>query len=164
MTTCGMSMLIFQLLKMVKLEGQLVVPADYAINFAQAELAFIHQRVFCPQLQALRPLNDLPEAGLSVRDQRWVGLDFTVEIARGVATGELHPETRMPIEDQWPEYQPGGNGSRTKVSLALRRIRSHGARVDIQTILGDSSKPNIRPGTLDAFVQRTYRASCTFHG
>lgn len=50
------------------------VPDDYAAKFAQAELAFIHQRVFDPTTKRLIPLNDFPERGLQEEDEKWIGL------------------------------------------------------------------------------------------
>lgn len=50
------------------------VPPNYAACFAQAELAFIHQRVFHPELQRVVPLRDFPEEGLKEEDERWIGM------------------------------------------------------------------------------------------
>ncbi len=50
------------------------VPPDYITSFAQAELAFIHQRVFHPELKRLVPLRDFPEGGLKEEDDEWIGL------------------------------------------------------------------------------------------
>ncbi|KAK6902606.1 hypothetical protein I204_07454 [Kwoniella mangroviensis CBS 8886] len=95
-----------KLLQHVRLEGSMTIPPDYLISFAQAELAFIHQRVYCPEQGRLVPLNDFPEGGLGENDERWIGLDVEEEIARGMAKGDLHPETRLPIVDEWPDYHP----------------------------------------------------------
>ncbi|WWC85189.1 uncharacterized protein L201_000047 [Kwoniella dendrophila CBS 6074] len=95
-----------KLLQHVRLEGTMQIPPDYLSSFAQAELAFIHQRVYCPQQCRLIPLNDFPEGGLGENDQRYVGLDVEQEVAKGMATGDIHPETRLPIIDEWPDYQP----------------------------------------------------------
>lgn len=35
-----------------------------------------------------------------------------VEVACGVAAGDLHPETHRPIEDQWPDYKPEARSAR----------------------------------------------------
>ena len=50
------------------------IPATYIDQFNQAELAFRHQRVYCPLQKRIVTLNELPEAGLSEEDQRWIGL------------------------------------------------------------------------------------------
>ncbi|KAL7422078.1 hypothetical protein Q5752_002721 [Cryptotrichosporon argae] len=95
-----------KMLKVIRLEGAHVVPIDYLQDFAQAELAFIHQRVFEPTERRLVPLRPFPEGGLGDTDERWVGLDVDAEVAQGMARGDLHPATRKPIEDLWPDYQP----------------------------------------------------------
>lgn len=81
-----------------------MVPDGYIDAFNQAELAFLHQRVYCPHQKRLVPLYDFPPPGLSGDDEKWVGLDVAPEIAQGVAKGDLHPATREPIEDQWPDF------------------------------------------------------------
>ncbi len=63
-----------QLLQAVQLDGALPVPPNYTASFAQAELAFIHQRVFDPISKRLVPLNDFPEGGLQDQDKAWIGL------------------------------------------------------------------------------------------
>lgn len=104
-----------KVVQMIRLEGTLNVPTGYIQSFAQAELAFLHQRVFDPATKRLIPLNDFPEGGLSEEDQKWVGLDLDVEVAQGVARGDLHPETHLAIEDMCPDYQPQSRGTAQKV-------------------------------------------------
>lgn len=58
----------------MRLEGAHKIPEDYITAFNQAELAFMHQRVFCLREKRLIPLNEFPEAGLSEEDERWIGL------------------------------------------------------------------------------------------
>jgi len=50
------------------------IPPNYQKDFAQAELAFLHQRVFDPIEGRLVPLYDFPEGGLEGEDEKWVGL------------------------------------------------------------------------------------------
>lgn len=95
-----------QSLQALRLEGSHTIPPGYAAAFSRAELAFLYQRVFCPSKRRLVTLTELPDAGLSADDEAWVGLDVEVEIAQGMATGDIHPETREPIEDQWPAFKP----------------------------------------------------------
>lgn len=91
-----------KLLQAVRLEGLLTVPPKYLDAFRQAELAFLYQRVFCPKEKRLVPLGDFPDEGLSKDDEKWIGLDVDVDIARGMAAGDLHPATREPIKDLCP--------------------------------------------------------------
>ncbi|WVQ77955.1 hypothetical protein IAT38_000035 [Cryptococcus sp. DSM 104549] len=95
-----------KLLQFIRLEGSHVVPPSYLADFAQAELAFLHQRVYHPHEGRLVPLNDFPEGGLGDADERWIGLDVEAAVAKGMAAGDLHPETREPIVDEWPDYRP----------------------------------------------------------
>lgn len=95
-----------KVVQMIKLEGTLHVPPNYIQSFAQAELAFIHQRVYDPTLKKLVPLNEFPQGGLKEDDEKWVGLDMAPEVARGIAEGNLHPETGIALEDICPDYQP----------------------------------------------------------
>ena len=55
------------------MEGAVDIPATYLEQFAQAELAFIYQRVFCPRVKKAISLNELPRGGLSTEDEGWVG-------------------------------------------------------------------------------------------
>ncbi|WWD15652.1 hypothetical protein CI109_100074 [Kwoniella shandongensis] len=127
-----------KLLQHIRLEGVMQIPSTYLADFAQAELAFIHQRVFHPHQGKLIPLNDFPEGGLQEADERWIGLDLEEHIAKGVARGDLHPETRLPIVDEWPEYMP------------VARAKP----------FGESSKANIvvSAGPMDAFITKTKRS------
>ena len=73
--SCSLALLTnFQLLQAIRLDGALVVPNHYAASFAQAELAFIYQRVFDPRTKRLVTLNDVPDEGLTKEDERWIGL------------------------------------------------------------------------------------------
>lgn len=69
--------------------------------------------MYCPHEKRLVPLCEFPRSGLSRGDEKWIGLDVEPEIAQGMAKGDLHPETRKLIEDQWPDFDghiPIGNG------------------------------------------------------
>ncbi|KAL1407420.1 hypothetical protein Q8F55_006853 [Vanrija albida] len=102
-----------KLLQAIRLEGSHNIPPGYSDAFAQAELAFLYQRVFCPEKKRLVPLSDFPEAGLTGEDEKWIGLDVEEAIARGMAAGDLHPATREPISDLWPDFKPGPKGGST---------------------------------------------------
>ncbi|ODN85893.1 hypothetical protein L198_07461 [Cryptococcus wingfieldii CBS 7118] len=125
-----------KIIQHLRLEGSLV-PQTYAADFALAELAFLHQRVFHPELCKLVPLNPLPEAGLGEEGERWVGEDIEEGVARGMARGDVNPETRVEIVDEWPDFKPEKNGN-GKVGGGGR---------------GGGGKK----GTLDGFVQRVKR-------
>ena len=48
-----------KIVRIVQLEGKMIVPADYLEEFRHAELTFLHHRVFCPVAQKMVFLNDL---------------------------------------------------------------------------------------------------------
>ncbi|ORX39598.1 PIN domain-like protein [Kockovaella imperatae] len=58
----------------VRMEGSMDIPSTYLAQFAQAELAFMYQRVYCPRAQRIITLNELPEVGISEDDHKWIGL------------------------------------------------------------------------------------------
>ncbi|WWC61452.1 uncharacterized protein I303_104036 [Kwoniella dejecticola CBS 10117] len=130
-----------KLLQHVRLEGSMTIPPDYLASFAQAELAFIHQRVYCPHQCRLIPLNDFPMGGLAEDDEKWIGLDVDQAIARGMATGDLHPETRIPIVDEWPDFTP------------IARSKPLG-----ENFSEVNSAPAASGGPMDAFITRTKKA------
>lgn len=137
---------------MIRLEGTLSVPVNYIKSFAQAELAFIHQRIFDPASKKLVPLNDFPLGGLSEDDQKWVGLDMDLEVARGVARGDIHPETLVPIEDIAPGYLPLPRANGGKVSYCACRPWN---LADEQVPTGPVCKTKVA-GPMDAFISSEY--------
>lgn len=63
-----------QLLQHLRMEGASKIPTNYVASFNQAELAFLHQRVYDPATRRLTPLGPFPETGLQVEDEKWIGL------------------------------------------------------------------------------------------
>lgn len=129
-----------KVVQMIKLEGTLHVPANYIQAFAQAELAFIHQRVFDPASKKLVPLNELPEGGLKEDDEKWVGLDMAPEVARGIAEGRLHPETGVELEDICPEYQPV---KRDVQKVSQTYSNGEGANIRCLSVLDQKSRSQV---------------------
>lgn len=82
-----------KVLRMMSFDGQFCVPAGYLEKFRQAELTFLHHRVFCPLTQSLVMLTEL---GRDKREEDlpFLGEHMDAEIAIGVACGELHPTTK----------------------------------------------------------------------
>lgn len=60
--------------------------------------------MYCPHEKRLVPLCEFPASGLSGDDEKWIGLDVEPMVAQGMALGDLHPESRKPIEDLWPNF------------------------------------------------------------
>ncbi len=86
-----------KVLRMLQLEGQFCVPTDYLENFYQAELTFLHHRVFCPVAKKLVFLTEL-EPGTKEEDLPFIGEDVDAETAIGVACGDLDPNSKRPIQ------------------------------------------------------------------
>lgn len=83
-------------IRMVQLEGKFVAPTDYLSNFEQAELTFLHHRVFSPLERKLVFLHELPR-GMKQEDMPYLGPHVDPETAIGVACGDLDPKTKQPI-------------------------------------------------------------------
>lgn len=85
-----------RLLRMVALDGFLV-PIGYLDSFNNAELTFMHHRVFCPIERRLVFLNELAP-GTKEEDMPFLGPNVESEIAIGVACGDLNPKTKEPLQ------------------------------------------------------------------
>lgn len=85
-----------KVLRMLQFEGQLTVPAGYLEKYQQAELTFLHHRVFCPIAKKLVFLTEL-EPGMKGEDLPYIGGDVDPETAIGVACGDLDPTSKAPI-------------------------------------------------------------------
>lgn len=61
-----------------------------------------------------------------------------------MASGDLHPETRVSIVDEWPDYQPG-----SRSVAVVQEVRMGG-------VLVESTKVNVglKTGPMDAFISR----------
>ncbi|BEI85260.1 hypothetical protein CcaverHIS002_0506610 [Cutaneotrichosporon cavernicola] len=117
-----------KVLQSLRLEGAHVIPPNYAADFVRAEKAFLYQRVFCPHERKLVLLNE-PEKELSEDDEQspagWPRVTCT-------------PETRTPIDDLWPNFQPSPRKGKSKGLVA-----------------------HVSSGTLDAFIKRMPRTKST---
>ncbi|KIW27839.1 uncharacterized protein PV07_07540 [Cladophialophora immunda] len=86
-----------KILRMVQLEGKLIVPNGYLEQFRHAELTFLHHRVFCPIAQKMVFLNALGP-GMSDSDMPYLGPHVEASTALGVACGDLDPFSKRPIQ------------------------------------------------------------------
>ncbi|KZF21832.1 hypothetical protein L228DRAFT_283960 [Xylona heveae TC161] len=85
-----------RLLRIIQFDGQFRVPQGYLEDFRKAELTFCHQRVFCPEAKALVMCNPSEEQLVGAKFD-FLGVDYSPEIAQGVARGDLHPMTKENI-------------------------------------------------------------------
>jgi exonuclease-1 len=118
-----------RLVKAAQFDGKLKVPAGFMALFDQAEKTFLYQWVYCPvakQLVNLTPLED----GVNLADMPYIGEEVPAHIATGVATGDLYPRTKLPM-NVTSNSRPVGK------SLASSRRAS----AVVQTPDAKSSKP-----------------------
>ncbi|KAI9791800.1 MAG: Rad2 nuclease [Piccolia ochrophora] len=80
-----------KIIRAVQFDGQFKVPAGYLESFRQAELTFLHQRVYCPIEEAIVMHT---EGDAEMKDLLFIGKHLEPETARGVAVGNLHPMTK----------------------------------------------------------------------
>lgn len=86
-----------KVLRMVQFEGKLSVPADYLARFQDAELTFIHHRVFSPAQRQMVFMQELPP-GIKEMDMPFLGGHVDADTAIGVACGDLDPKTKQPFD------------------------------------------------------------------
>lgn len=85
-----------KILRMLQFDGQYVIPPGYLKDFKMAELTFLHQRVFCPEVNEVVMATDLG-SDIEPEDFAFIGKHVESHIALGVARGDLHPMTKAPI-------------------------------------------------------------------
>jgi len=85
-----------KVLRMLQFDGSLRVPDGYLSAFYQAEFTFLHQRVYCPISEKI-VLHTEPEQPIDLDAMPYLGAHVEPEIAKGVATGDLNPMTKLPI-------------------------------------------------------------------
>jgi exonuclease 1 len=85
-----------KVIRMVQFEGKLSVPADYLERFKDAEMTFIHHRVFCPNRREMVHLEELPP-GTNAADMPYLGAHMDAETAIGIACGDLDPKSKQPF-------------------------------------------------------------------
>lgn len=85
-----------KILRIIQFEGKLVVPNGYLDRFRQAELTFLHHRVFCPIAQKMVFLRDL-SPGAADQDMPYLGPYVEPDTAIGVACGDLDPFSKKSI-------------------------------------------------------------------
>lgn len=83
-----------RIIQAAQLEGKFRMPEGYLASFQQAEKTFLHQWVFCPTSKRLVHLTE-PEDELDIMP--YLGHEVDVEVARGIACGDLNPITKQKI-------------------------------------------------------------------
>lgn len=85
-----------KVIRMLQFDGKFRVSENYLAAFKQAELTFLHQRVFCPTRKELVFLTE-PDPTLDVENMPFIGSAVDPQVARLVAAGDVNPITKEPI-------------------------------------------------------------------
>ncbi|KAK4157688.1 hypothetical protein C8A00DRAFT_39968 [Chaetomidium leptoderma] len=85
-----------RVIKMLRFDGKHRVPESYSEDFKQAELTFLHQRVFCPKKQDIVFLTE-PEPTVNVEEMPFIGAPVETGLARAIAAGDINPITKERI-------------------------------------------------------------------
>lgn len=85
-----------KVIRMLQFDGKFLVPKGYLEAFYQAELTFLHQRVFCPISQIL-VLHTEPDHPIDEDKMPFIGANVEPAVAQAVARGDLNPMTKLPI-------------------------------------------------------------------
>lgn len=85
-----------KVIRMMQFDGKFRVSENYLAAFKQAELTFLHQRVFCPTKKELVFMTE-PDPTLDVENMPFIGSAVDPQVARLVAAGDMDPITKEPI-------------------------------------------------------------------
>lgn len=91
-----------KVLRCVRFSAAFDVPRDYEQRFFQAKMAFKHQRVFNSLATSAGPIQAVPlnpfSSDIDETTTDFLGPPLSDQLARGIASGELNPLTKQPIE------------------------------------------------------------------
>ncbi|KAJ4292944.1 Rad2 nuclease [Collariella sp. IMI 366227] len=85
-----------RVVRMLRFNGKHQIPESYLDDFKQAELTFLHQRVFCPKKQDIVLLTE-PEPSVNIDDMPFIGAPVATDLARSIAVGDVNPITKRRI-------------------------------------------------------------------
>uniref|UniRef100_A0AAV1UIW6 Exonuclease 1 n=1 Tax=Peronospora matthiolae TaxID=2874970 RepID=A0AAV1UIW6_9STRA len=90
-----------KIIRALRLEGKVRIPATYEDDFAKAVLTFRHQRVYCPEKKELVPLTPIPSNLLaSDPTMDFVGPVLPSDLATEIANGDVDPITMKRFRTQ----------------------------------------------------------------
>ncbi|KLU84789.1 exonuclease 1 [Magnaporthiopsis poae ATCC 64411] len=85
-----------RIIKVLQFEGKRRISENYLASFKQAEITFLHQRVYCPKKKELVLLTE-PTSGLDVEEMPFIGAKVDPQTARAIAVGDVNPITKERI-------------------------------------------------------------------
>lgn len=95
-------------IKHLKFSG-VVVPPLYEDSFKKAILTFLHQRVYDPKLEDIVHLSDLSDN--SYEDLDFLGPLIPQNLAKGIASGDIDPFTKLSIQKECVKVGPTLDGT-----------------------------------------------------
>ncbi|CAI5742194.1 unnamed protein product [Peronospora destructor] len=116
-----------KIVRALRLEGKVRVPATYEDDFRKAVLTFRHQRVYCPTKKEVVPLTPIPPKLLEsdpVMD--FVGPVLPSDVAKAVADGDMDPITMkrfpayVPPPSRCSSFQPSSVMGKIEVARKVR--------------------------------------------
>ncbi|RKF55928.1 Exonuclease 1 [Golovinomyces cichoracearum] len=138
--------------RMLQFDAKFCVPLGYLESFHKAELTFLYQRVYCPRKKAL-VLHTEPPKSLDIENMPFIGAFVEPIIAQGVAKGDLHPMTKLPIVVARDNISPSltricqnshSNQQSTKISRGLPITKYFDKRTPLAELDPNSFTPSPR--------------------
>ncbi|KAI5287594.1 Rad2 nuclease [Ascosphaera aggregata] len=113
-----------RVVQMLRFANKTPISQDYLDDYRRAEFTFLYQRVFCPIAQKLVTLRPIPP-DLDADHLTFIGDDLDPGVARGVASGDLHPNTKEPIERPRTYPQPSKSQINRRRTLPADNLKHH---------------------------------------
>ncbi|KUI72351.1 Exodeoxyribonuclease 1 [Cytospora mali] len=87
-----------RVIQMLQFDGKFRVSENYLAQYKQAELTFLHQRVFCPEKEDVVLLTE-PHASstLDIEEMPYIGPRVDRDLAKAIAVGDVNPISKEPI-------------------------------------------------------------------
>lgn len=87
-----------RVIRMLQFDGKFRVSENYLAQYKQAELTFLHQRVYCPKKEKLVLLTaPHPSSQLDIEEMPYIGARVEDSLAKAIALGNVNPITKAPI-------------------------------------------------------------------
>lgn len=87
-----------RVIRMLQFGGKHRVSENYLAQYKQAEMTFLHQRVFCPKKEDIVLLTE-PQASstLDIEEMPYIGSKVDRDLAKAIAVGDVNPISKQPI-------------------------------------------------------------------
>lgn len=85
-----------RVIQIIRLDKSYQMPPNYGVRFLQAQLTFLHQRVFCPTREMLVMRRD-PLIPLDQEADYFIGPSYSTALALSISQGDVDPISKMPF-------------------------------------------------------------------